>query len=157
VAGGFALRVGAASLALESRLDAWLLACTFLLCLFVSFAKRANDVVQHGQSGDDAKASADSGYSLRMLRWTLVISGVGAVAAFILYCFRPGPAPGTAGCRYLLGSLPFAIFAVARVASLSLKGTYREHIQLVLRDLPLQIAVALWLLVCTFGMNFAGR
>ena len=52
VAFGFVLRILAGGIATDIRLSKWIVLMTFLLMLFLSFAKRRDDVLRMNETGE---------------------------------------------------------------------------------------------------------
>ncbi|MCY2924537.1 MAG: hypothetical protein NT031_03715, partial [Planctomycetota bacterium] len=122
----------------------WLFICTFTLCLFVGFCKRANELATFG---DDQRAYAHrkvlAEYSRELLTHLITLSGAVAIVAFMLYATSTS-STRPPGADLFVYTLPLIVYAVFRFAMLSMQGSYSDPIHLIVRDRPFQLTCLLW-------------
>lgn len=85
---GFVLRVFAGGEACGIWVSPWLICLTFLLTLFLAFAKRRDDLIVHIQSGMSVRRSSQS-YNLQFMNMTLGLLGAITMVCYILYTVQP--------------------------------------------------------------------
>jgi len=156
VALGFVLRAVAGAVAIRVLVSPWLFICTFTLCLFMGFCKRANELATFG---DVTQAYAHRevliGYSKELLTHLITLSGAIAVVAFLLYATSHSPTR-PAGADFLVYTLPLIIYAVFRFAMLSMRGAYSDPIHLIVHDRPFQLTCLLWVLAVVCILRWHG-
>ncbi len=150
IALGFVLRAVAGALAIGAAVSPWLFVCTFTLCLFMGFCKRrceANTLGQADQAGRHRPVL--QGYTPELLTHLITLCAGVAVIGFLLYSTSPATVERF-GTTYMLYTLPVMVYAVFRFAMLSISGTYMDPTELIFRDRPFQLAVAVWVvaMVC---------
>lgn len=159
IAMGFVLRTVAGAVAIGVAISPWLFICMFTICLFMGFCKRYNEIVT---IGDIARAENHRvtliAYTPDLLTHLITLSAGIAVVAFLFY----GLADSTVsqfGTNYFVYTLPIVVYAVFRFAMLSMRGTYADPTDLILRDRAFQASVALWVIsavvIVMWGRDFA--
>lgn len=88
VAIGFVLRVKGGSILVDIDPTEWLIIMTFLLALFMSIAKRRDDVVLKLQTGTDMRKSI-RGYSIEFLNTLLALFCAIIIVSYINYTVSP--------------------------------------------------------------------
>ena len=138
IALGFVLRAAAGAAALDARISAWLLACTFLLALFLALCKRRDEKRLLGTEGGAHRPSL-AGYSGRVLD-VLVMTVAGAVVV----CYGVYTALPTTrerfGTDWLCLTLPFVLLGVWRYLHLVYRGNAGGAPELLLTD-PLLLVI----------------
>jgi len=142
IAAGFVLRVAAGVVVIvTTEFSPWLFVATTFLALFIALGKRRAEI-------DLLEGAADShrqvlkGYSLELLDQLLTIVMASTLMTYCLYTFS---SPITPGNHVMMLTIPFVIYGLFRYLYL----IRMEHIggapeEIVLTDLPMQIAVGLW-------------
>ncbi len=104
-------RVTAGAFAIGVDASPWLLACTFLLALFLGFGKRAHELA----SATDAQSQRAvlENYSATGLRWMLHGLALCVVVAYVLYTRSPATVE-TFGTDALVYTVPFPVVAILR-------------------------------------------
>lgn len=145
VAFGFVLRAVAGAAAIGAEISPWLLCCTFLLALFLSFGKRRHELALLGE-GASAHRSALGQYSLTMLD-----SWIGSLSAASIVCY----ALYTQAARtvehfrttQLILTLPFVIYGLFRYQHLVMREDRGgDPGAVLLRDKGMILAVVGWAL-----------
>ena len=144
IAIGFVLRAVAGAVAIEVAISPWLFVCTFTICMFMGFCKRANEIVSLGDEETSAKHRKTlSAYTPELLTHLITLSASVAVIGFVLYSLSPSTT-ARFGSEYLVYTLPLFIYGIFRFAMLSMRATYPDPTALLLKDRPMQATVALW-------------
>lgn len=88
VASGFVLRLVAGGLACDIWLSPWIVCITFLLALFLAFAKRRDDVILSEKESVVVRKNI-ARYNLPFLNQVLAILGAVVMVCYILYTVSP--------------------------------------------------------------------
>ena len=88
VAFGFVLRLLAGSLATGIVLSKWIVLMTFLLMLFLSFAKRRDDVVRMNATGEAPRKNTIR-YNLTFINQAITITASVTLVCYIMYTMSP--------------------------------------------------------------------
>lgn len=139
VAAGFVLRVVQGYVAIGTAISSWLLVSVFALCLLFILGKRRHEVSVAG----NAHRPSLRGYSIQYLDHLIVLCAALTVTAFLCYLQDAIAAPYTD--LALVGSVPFALFAVARYLQvLVVDGSGGEPTRVLLRDRAMLVNSLLW-------------
>jgi len=84
IALGFVLRVVVGGIATGIELSHWIILMTFLLALFLAFAKRRDDVILFQETGVQARKKIDR-YNLDLMNQFLTILGGITIVCYIMY------------------------------------------------------------------------
>lgn len=151
VALGFVVRVVAGCLAIPVFISPWILFCTFNLALFVALCKRRAELLEIG--GDGATRGVLKGYTAEMLDTFISVAAGLTIISYSLYTFQ---APLTramgalAQTPLMMTSIPFVIYGVFRYLLIAHGSAVGGEPEQMLRDKPLMINAALWVLWVTF-------
>jgi 4-hydroxybenzoate polyprenyltransferase len=88
IAAGFVLRVLGSSLAADVQPSSWLLACTFLLALFLAFGKRVHELRISGVRAAERRPVLGR-YDPAVLRRLMIVTGAATVVAYAAYTLAP--------------------------------------------------------------------
>ncbi len=88
VAFGFVLRIVAGGVACDVMLSKWIVLMTFLLTLFLSFAKRRDDVLRMNKTGEAPRKNT-SRYNLTFINQAITISASVTLVCYIMYTVSP--------------------------------------------------------------------
>ncbi len=151
VATGFVLRIEFGGAATGISLTVWIVVCTFLLALFLAFAKRRDDLVK---SLGDTHRPALAGYNLRF-----VDTALGVVLAALLVSYLIYTADAAAIAKFHTDKLyltaPFVVAGVLRYLQIALvEQRSGSPTDLALTDPFLILAFVGWL--ATFGWLLYG-
>ncbi|MBI5762571.1 MAG: decaprenyl-phosphate phosphoribosyltransferase [Planctomycetes bacterium] len=144
IAIGFVIRALAGAAAIEVEVSAWLVVCTFTLCLFLGFGKRRCEIAVI-ESGEKAKShrSTLAHYTPDLLNQLLSVTGGGAVITFLLYTLDPStPSPHS-----LVFTTPLVFFAIFRYAFVIEQGELTGPTDVLIKDRPFLITAILWTLI----------
>ena len=88
VAFGFVLRILAGGIATDIRLSKWIVLMTFLLMLFLSFAKRRDDVLRMNERGEAPRKNTIR-YNLTFINQAITITASVTLVCYIMYTVSP--------------------------------------------------------------------
>lgn len=88
VAFGFVLRILAGGIATDIRLSKWIVLMTFLLMLFLSFAKRRDDVLRMNETGEAPRKNTIC-YNLTFINQAITITASVTLVCYIMYTVSP--------------------------------------------------------------------
>ena len=144
IAAGFMLRLLAGTLGIGIEPSKWLLACGFLLTLFLSFAKRRAEIVRLDGDAGRHRAVLEA-YSAGFLDKAIMLCAAGMVAAYAWYTMAAETAQ-IHGTGNLVLTLPWVLLGTLRyLYRLRLRGGGGDPTEELLRDPWLAVAVAGWL------------
>jgi 4-hydroxybenzoate polyprenyltransferase len=145
IAAGFVLRAAAGAVAIDVPISPWLYVCTGLAALFLALGKRRHELILLESTAGKHRRNLDD-YTVGLVdQLTLVVTSA-AVIAYSLYTISGDLR--TANPAMML-TIPFVLYGLFRYLYLvhirKLGGSPEE---LLLRDRPLTITVAAWILAC---------
>ncbi len=142
IAAGFVLRVQAGvSLIHVQRFSPWLYVVTTLLALFLGFGKRRAELSLLAEDAGAHRRVLD-GYTLPFLDQLLTITSATTIIAYSLYTFS---APNLPKNHAMMLTIPFVAYGIFRYLYLiQVKNQGGAPEEALLRDRPLQAAIALW-------------
>lgn len=112
VALGYVLRVIAGGLLPEFSLSHWIVLMTFLLTLFIAFAKRRDDVLIFERTGQRMRKSIDQ-YSIPFINACLSITASITMVCYLMYTISDDVVERI-GCDYLYVTAIFVFLALLR-------------------------------------------
>lgn len=142
IASGFVLRVAAGVSLIEvERFSPWLYVVTTLFALYIGFGKRRAELSLLAEKANQHRVVFD-GYTLPFLDQLITIVSATTIVAYSLYTFS---APNLPSNHAMMLTIPFVLYGIFRylyLIQVEQSGGAPEEI--IMKDLPLQIAVALW-------------
>lgn len=145
IAVSFVLRAAGGSYAITVPTSPWLIACTFLLALFLGFGKRRHEllILKDQAIGHRAALKKYSPYFLDQLIGVVTAS---TVVAYTFYTLSPEVSEKL-GVRHLELTIPFVLYGIFRYLYL----IHQEErggspTRLLLTDMPILINIVLWFL-----------
>lgn len=149
IATGFVLRVVAGGRAVDVALSPWLIACTFLLALFLALCKRRQEKAELGDNAAETRPSL-ARLSLRTLDRAVNGAAVVTILCYAVYTQAPATVANF-GSRGLCLTLPFVAAGIARYLVLLRRRDEGDRPERVLlTDIPLLLDILL------FGLGVAG-
>jgi 4-hydroxybenzoate polyprenyltransferase len=144
IASGFMLRLLAGTAGIGIEPSKWLLACGFLLTLFLGFAKRRAEIAQLAQDAGEHRAVL-AAYSTAFLDRAAFACAAATVATYALYTLDEETA-ALHGTGDLILTLPWVLLGTFRyLYRLHFRGGGGDPAEELLSDAVLLIAVAGWL------------
>ncbi len=144
IAAGFMLRLLAGTAGIGIEPSKWLLACGFLLTLFLGFAKRRAELARLDADADRHRAVLQA-YSAPFLDKAIVVCAAGMIVSYALYTLSEDTA-SVHGTELLILTLPWVLLGTLRyLHRLHFRGGGGDPAEELLRDPALALAVAGWL------------
>lgn len=144
IAAGFMLRLLAGTLGIGIEPSNWLLACGFLLTLFLGFAKRRAEIARLAGDAGRHRAVLEA-YSVGFLDKAILLCAAGMVAAYAWYTLAAETAR-LHGTGNLVLTLPWVLLGTLHyLYRLRQRGGGGDPTEELLRDPWLAAAVAGWL------------
>ncbi|MEO7453250.1 MAG: decaprenyl-phosphate phosphoribosyltransferase [Fimbriimonadales bacterium] len=146
---GFLIRAVAGAAAILVVISPWLLVCTFLLSLFLGFAKRRHEL----ELKSDSRASL-SGYTTQLLDHFLIVAASATLLAYSVYAIESDTA---AAHPMMVLTIPFPAFGVFRYLQVVYKENGGGHPDKALvRDPWMALTVLLWVGVSLYAVSVEG-
>lgn len=143
IAAGFVLRALAGVVVLGVEFSHWLLLCTILLALFLTFGKRRHELLALEAGAIDHRPIL-SEYSPQLLDQMIAVVTASTLMAYALYTVAP-ETQAKLGTTWLPLTIPFVLYGIFRYLYLlyrrDLGGNPSEHL---LTDRALLVDIALW-------------
>lgn len=143
---GFVLRVLAGGFAAEVETSHWIITMTFLLALFLAFAKRRDDLLLLAQ-GNKCRKSLD-GYSLEFISLSMGIMASVIIVCYVLYTVSP-EIIAKHGTDQLYLTAFWVILGILRFMQATIvEERSGSPTQVLLKDPFLRSVALLWILSC---------
>lgn len=140
---GFVLRILAGGFATDILPSHWLVMMTFLLTLFLSFAKRRDDVVRMMKTGEAPRHNTER-YNLTFINQAVTITASVTLVCYIMYTISPAVIERT-GSEYLYLTSVFVILGLLRYMQLTLVDEKTgDPTKMLYSDHFLQLVIAMW-------------
>ncbi len=118
IALGFVLRILVGSIVTGIELSQWIVLMTFLLSLFLAFAKRRDDVVMYENTGRTARKNVNR-YNLAFMNQVISIVASITMVCYIMYTVSDKVVEHT-GSSYLYGTSVFVLAGIIRYLQLTI-------------------------------------
>ena len=147
IAFGFVLRIISGGLATGIGLSKWIVLMTFLLMLFLSFAKRRDDVLRMNETGHAPRKNT-SRYNLTFINQAITITASVTLVCYIMYTMSPEVIANFHTSNLYLTSV-FVLLGLLRYIQISVVDKKSgDPTKVILNDRFIQ------LLVLGFGLTF---
>lgn len=145
IAFGFVLRVLAGGFATDIALSKWLVLMTFLLTLFLSFAKRRDDVLRMNETGEPPRKNTIR-YNLTFINQVITITASVTLVCYIMYTVSPEVVNRFHSDLLYLTSV-FVLLGLLRYIQITVVDKRSgDPTKMMLRDRFTQCVVLLWAL-----------
>ena len=145
IASGFVLRIIAGGYATGVHLSKWIVLMTFLLTLFLAFAKRRDDVLRMNTTGRAPRKNT-SRYNLTFINQAITITGSVMVVCYVMYTVSPEIIAQFATDKLYLTSI-LVILAILRYLQISVVDEKSgDPVKVALSDRATQLILLAWLL-----------
>lgn len=145
VAFGFVLRVLAGGFATDITLSKWLVLMTFLLTLFLSFAKRRDDVLRMNETGEPPRKNTIR-YNLTFINQAITITASVTLVCYIMYTVSP-EVVARLGSDLLYLTSVFVLLGLLRYMQITVVDKKSgDPTKMMLRDRFTQLVVVAWAL-----------
>ena len=143
IAGGFVLRAVAGAVAVDVPISHWLLVCTTLLALFLSFSKRRHELTVLAEGATDHRRILHE-YSPYLLDQMIAVVTASTLVGYAVYATSAETAQRLGTTRLGL-TIPFVLYGIFRYLYLvHQKRAGGSPAALLVTDGPLLACVALW-------------
>jgi 4-hydroxybenzoate polyprenyltransferase len=143
IAGGFVLRAAAGAVAIAVPISDWLLVCTTLLALFLSFSKRRHELTLLAEGATDHRRILHE-YSPYLLDQMIAVVTASTLVGYAVYATSTETAHRLGTTRLGL-TIPFVLYGIFRYLYLvHQKRAGGSPAALLVTDGPLLGCVALW-------------
>jgi len=149
IASGFVIRAVAGAVLIGVEISAWLVVCTILLALFLSFGKRRHELqLLETQATHHRKSLSE--YSPYFLDQLISVVTASTVVAYAFYTLSP-EVESKLGTKHMDLTIPFVLYGVFRYLYLiHQKEGGGSPTRMLLNDKPILVNVILWLLAVIF-------
>ena len=145
VAFGFVLRILAGGMACEVAVSNWLVLMTFLLALFLSFAKRRDDVLRMNETGEPPRRNTIR-YNLTFVNQAITVTGTVTLVCYIMYTVSP-EVVSRFHAPYLYLTSIFVLVGLLRYMQLTVVDEVSgDPTKILLRDRFTQTIVVAWIM-----------
>lgn len=142
---GFVLRLISGGISCNIRLSPWIVLMTFLLALFLAFAKRRDDLVIYENNNILVRKNIVR-YNLPFLNLTLGIIGAITIVCYIMYTVSP-QVTGNFHTDHVYVTSVFVLIAILRYLQVTIVDCKSgSPTKVLLHDRFIQACIALWLL-----------
>lgn len=149
IATGFVLRVVLGGLATGIVLSHWIVLMTFLLALFLAFAKRRDDVVLYAGTGVKARKNINR-YNLEFMNQAITIVATITIVAYVMYTVSE-EVMARVGSPYLYSTTVFVLLGILRYLQLTIVDVKSgSPTKVLMKDRFLQACMAGWILAFVF-------
>jgi 4-hydroxybenzoate polyprenyltransferase len=140
IAAGFVLRAVGGAVVVAAPISPWLYMLTVLLSLFLGISKRRHEL-HLLEDGRGAFRKVLNDYSAPMLEEMLSVVTASTVIAYSIYAFTAESLPDN---HSMMLTIPFVIYGIFRYLYLVHTGKDAPPDEMLLKDRPLLISIALW-------------
>lgn len=143
IAFGFVLRALAGGFATEIVLSKWLVMMTFLITLFLSFAKRRDDVLRMQATGEAPRKNTIR-YNLTFINQAITITASVTLVCYIMYTISP-EVVARVGTDYLYLTSIYVLLGLLRYIQITVVDEQSgDPTKMMLKDRFTQLIVLLW-------------
>lgn len=143
VAFGFVLRIIAGGLAEDVSLSQWIVLMTFLLTLFISFAKRRDDVLRMIETGEPPRKNT-SAYNLTFINQAITITASVTLVCYIMYTVSPEVQEQFHTQYLYLTCIPVLLGLLRYIQVAVVYKRSGDPVKVLLHDLFTQLTVVVW-------------
>ena len=145
VAFGFVLRILAGGMACDVAVSNWLVLMTFLLALFLSFAKRRDDVLRMNETGEPPRRNTIR-YNITFVNQAITVTGTVTLVCYIMYTVSP-EVVSRFHAPYLYLTSIFVLVGLLRYMQLTVVDEVSgDPTKILLRDRFTQAIVMAWIM-----------
>lgn len=149
IAVGFVLRVIAGGFATGIYLSHWIVLMTFLLALFLAFAKRRDDVVMYEDSGVKIRKNVNR-YNLTFMNQLIAVVGCLTMMCYIMYTVSP-EITSRFNSSYIYVTSVFVLAGIIRYLQLTVVDVKSgSPTKVLMKDRFIQLCILGW--VSTFAV-----
>lgn len=140
---GFVLRIAAGGVACNIELSPWIVSLTFLIALFLSFAKRRDDVVIMLDRGVITRQNICR-YNLQFIDMTLGLIGATTIVSYMMYTISP-EVTERLGSKYVYITSIFVLAGILRYLQVTIVDSRSgSPTKILLKDRFIQGCIFCW-------------
>jgi decaprenyl-phosphate phosphoribosyltransferase len=145
IALGFVLRIIAGGFSSGIILSDWIILMTFLLALFLAFAKRRDDVMMYEDRGVKARRNINR-YNLEFMNSALSIVASVTMVCYIMYTVSSG-VEKRLGSNYLYLTSMFVLLGILRYLQITVvENRSGSPTKVLLKDRFVEVCICLWII-----------
>lgn len=149
ISSGFVIRLFVGAHVATVPLSLWIIIITFLLALFISLAKRRDDVLIYAASGNKTRTVVD-GYNLKFLDTAMMVMASVIIVSYVMYTVSPDVIAKMHSDK-LYFTVAFVILGLFRYMQITfVEGKSGSPTEIFLKDRFMQCILLGWIL--TFGI-----
>lgn len=142
ISAGFILRAVAGAVVIGSPISPWLYICTGLASVFVVLSKRRSELAVAGDQAQGQRGIL-AAYTLPLLDQLITVAASAALVSYTLYTVASENLPEN---HAMLLTVPFVVYGLFRYMYLVQRKDLGETPEdIILTDVPLIVAIVLWL------------
>ena len=142
ISAGFILRAVAGAVVIDSPISSWLYICTGLAAVFVVLSKRRSELAVAGDQAQEQRGIL-AAYTLPLLDQLITVAASAALVSYTLYTVASENLPEN---HAMLLTVPFVVYGLFRYMYLVQRKDLGETPEdIILTDIPLMVAIVLWL------------
>lgn len=149
IAFGFVLRILAGGFATGVVLSKWIVLMTFLLTLFLSFAKRRDDVIRMNETGEAPRKNTIY-YNLTFINQAITITASVTLVCYIMYTVSAEVVAKLNTDKLYLTSILVLVGLLRYIQIAVVEEKSGDPTKVILRDRFTQVVVFLWVLTFLF-------
>lgn len=145
IAIGFVLRVLVGAYAANIELSEWIVIMTFLLALFLAFAKRRDDVIIYQKTGVLPRKNTGS-YNLDLMNQIMTVILTVTIVAYIMYTVSPNVV-ARFHCNYIYLTSFFVLAGMLRYMQITIVNLKSgDPTKVLMSDRFIQVCIACWVI-----------
>ena len=142
ISAGFIFRAVAGAVVIDSPISPWLYICTGFAAVFVVLSKRRSELAVAGAQAQEQRGIL-AAYTLPLLDQLIAVAASAALVSYTLYTVASENLPDN---HAMLLTVPFVVYGLFRYMYLVQRKDLGETPEdIILTDVPLIIAIVLWL------------
>jgi 4-hydroxybenzoate polyprenyltransferase len=142
---GFVLRILAGGFVTGIPISEWIVILTFLLALFLAFAKRRDDVIIFQSTGVVLRKNTGN-YNLDFINQVMTVIATITIVAYIIYTISP-EVTTRFHCQYIYPTAVFVLAGIIRYLQITIvRQQSGDPTKIFLRDRFIQICILGWLI-----------
>jgi 4-hydroxybenzoate polyprenyltransferase len=141
---GFVLRVILGGITTEIWLSEWIIMMTFLMALFLAFAKRRDDVILYQHKGELPRKNTNR-YNIEFMNQVMTILSTVTIITYIMYTLSPAVI-NRFNSRNIYLTTVFVLIGIIRYLQLTIVDLKSENpTTILLKDKFIQICIIGWI------------
>jgi 4-hydroxybenzoate polyprenyltransferase len=156
IAMGFVFRAMASAAALGVPSSAYLVLCTFMLCLFIALSKRRGEVADMPSDEAPLTRRVNLFYTPQRTEHMLSVSAGLSIVTYALYCVAPQTVEHI-GSKHMVWTVPLVVYAMFRFYCLTARAGQQDPVRVLMRDKVLWLTGLLWLAAVAAVIHFGPR